>query len=239
MLAGHTHPVLYCYQFLWKLIDLIYPPVCGGCEKPGGRWCEECRNKVKKIPAPYCLTCGLPLNRSGFCLDCSGKQRDGFLVRSWAIYEGSLRNAIHRLKYNNDIGLAEVFAGYMAKDLIALNWDANLVLAVPLADKRKRERGYNQAALLARLIALEMNLSFSNKGIMRIRQTISQTRLNAVERRKNVENAFMARADIVRGKRILLIDDLATTCATLEACTTALLHAGADLVHSFTLARTL
>ena len=127
----------------------------------------------------------------------------------------------------------------MVSELRKLNWNFNLIIPVPLAKERKKERGYNQAAILARLIALNMKKGFNSVGLRRIRHTISQTRLSADERRKNVENAFIASSEIIWDKSILLIDDLATTCATLESCTQTLYEAGAKYVYSFTLARTL
>jgi ComF family protein len=160
-------------------------------------------------------------------------------VRSWGVYEEPLRTAIHRLKYNSDIGLAEIFSDYMVSDIKKLGWDFDMIVPVPLAKERKKERGYNQAAILARLIALNLKKTFNSVGLKRIRHTVSQTRLSADERRKNVENAFSASSEIIRDNSILLIDDLATTCATLEACTHTLYGAGAKTVYSFTLARTL
>lgn len=239
MLTGKIYPVLFWHRQLWKLIDILYPPFCAGCQRPGTRWCADCQNKTRQLEEPICPICGIPVDSPGKCQDCIDHNRADFLLRSWGIYEGSLRNAIHHLKYNNDIGVAEIFAGFMASKIASLSWEYDMIVPVPLTEKRKKERGYNQSALLARWIALETGSSLNTKALKRIRHTISQTRLSAAERRKNVEDAFWADAKIVRQKRVLLIDDIATTGATLEASTSALAKAGAKSIYSFTLARTL
>lgn len=113
----------------------------------------------------------------------------------------------------------------------------DIVIPVPLGRERLKERGYNQANLLAHPIALQVNRPFTPQALFRSRETGSQVGLNAQERKQNVKNAFQGRPSLVAGKRILLVDDVATTGATLSECSTALKQAGAEHVIALTLAR--
>ena len=239
MEAGISTPVLFCYQKLWQCIDLLYPPICGGCGIPGSRWCDDCAKVTKILKEPLCPVCGLPMENGGTCNDCNNLGARNFTLRSWAVYEGPLRNAIHRIKYNHDIGLAENFVKYMLRGIETQGWKFDMVIPVPLNDKRKKERGYNQASLLAWPIASAFRSKFSPKALSRNRNTISQTKLDAESRRKNVKGAFQADHQLVQDRIILLVDDLATTCSTIDACSEALLLAGAKSVYAYTLARTL
>ncbi|MGE5224806.1 MAG: ComF family protein [Omnitrophica WOR_2 bacterium] len=125
----------------------------------------------------------------------------------------------------------------MINSLNQLKWKIDVVVPVPLGVARLAERGYNQAALLARPVSLGMGLSYSSKALFRIRETRSQVELKASERKSNVKGAFQARSELVDGKHVLVIDDVATTGSTLGECARALLEAGAAQVVGFTLAR--
>ena len=151
---------------------------------------------------------------------------------------GPVRNAIHELKYKRNVALGEFFGRQLIECVRQFGWVLDVVIPVPLGIARLAERGYNQAALLARPIALGMGLSYRPNGLGRVRETLSQVDLNAIERKKNVAGAFRARREQVNGKRILLVDDVATTGSTLDACATALLQGGAVSVFALTLART-
>lgn len=158
-------------------------------------------------------------------------------MRSWGVFGGPLRQAIHRLKYQHDIGLGEILARPLITLLGNLDWEYDLVLPVPLGVARLRERGYNQAALLARPVALKLGARYQPEAIDRVKETRSQVGLNLTQRRENVKNAFRAQADWVTGKGILLIDDVTTSGSTLESCAAALCAAGAERVYGLTLAR--
>jgi ComF family protein len=118
-----------------------------------------------------------------------------------------------------------------------LRWEVDLVVPVPLSQARFRERGYNQAALLALPLALSCRIRYNSKTLTRIRETASQVGLSAQRRQENVIDAFLAERISAQGKRILLVDDVATTGATLDACAKALMLAGAQNVLCLTLAR--
>ena len=160
-------------------------------------------------------------------------------LRSWAVYKDPIRKAIHRLKYKKDISLGAVFSSYLICLLEAQCWNIHAVVPVPLSIARQRERGYNQSALLAKPLALAKGLSYQPGLLKRTKETKSQVSLSLEERIKNVEGAFQADEECVRGKNILLIDDVTTSGATIDACSIALLQAGATCVYGLTLARTL
>ncbi len=148
-----------------------------------------------------------------------------------------MRKAIHRLKYKRDVALGEALAQPMIRCLQTQAWPIDLVAPVPLGLARKAERGYNQAALLARPIALSLGLEYRSNIVWRGRETRSQVGLSAEARRENVAGAFWAKAVQVRGKRVLIVDDVLTTGATVNACAQAVIEAGAECVYGLTLAR--
>jgi len=158
-------------------------------------------------------------------------------LRSWAVFSGPLRQALHRLKYARDIALGETLAQPLIELFLNLGWQVDLVVPVPLSRARHEERGYNQAALLARPLALACGLSYRPKTIQKTRETLSQVGLTKSGRRDNVKDAFFAPSSQVQGKRILVIDDVTTSGATIEACAQALTVGGAERVYGLTLAR--
>ncbi len=129
----------------------------------------------------------------------------------------------------------------MAKNLAEVvqqcGWEVDVVMPVPLSPKRKKERGYNQAGLLAQPLAWDLGMEYQRRGLRRVRDTVSQIDLSRQERRTNVAGAFLADEKHVGGKRILLVDDVMTTGSTVNAAAQALVDAGTDEVFVVTLAR--
>jgi competence protein ComFC len=158
-------------------------------------------------------------------------------VRAWAEFNGPLRNALHDLKYRKNIGLGESLSKHLEYLLQQLNWNIQVVAPVPLGRERQRQRGYNQAALIAKPLALALQLPYNPQIIFRSRDTQSQVDLSLRERRKNLKNAFQAESKCVANKQVLMIDDVATSCSTIDACAEALKKAGANAVYGLTVAR--
>lgn len=227
-------------QAAWAVVDMIFPPQCGGCGKEGQRFCADCRASLAYLPAPVCEHCGFPL-RAGEMLRCASCLRQPTpalaSVRSVAFFEGPLQQALHRLKYKRDIILADALAVLLCEAWPAYGFAADLVVPVPLSAQRMRERGYNQAGLLADAFAALMGLPYTPAGAARFRHTASQVGLSAHERQANVAGAFRGRTERVADKAVILVDDVYTTGATLNACAEALLAAGAVRVWGFTLGR--
>ena len=152
-------------------------------------------------------------------------------------FNGPLRHAVHRLKYSRDLALGEVLARPLLEMLHQLKWPIDLVTSVPMGVARRAERGYNQATLLAFPLSLACGIPFHSQALIKRRETRSQVGLNLAQRRENVFDAFLARSEIVNKKRILVVDDVTTSGATIEACASALIKAGARQVYGLTLAR--
>jgi ComF family protein len=143
------------------------------------------------------------------------------------------------LKYRRDLALGQSLAENMLPALQRLEWPVDVVLPIPLGRSRLSQRGYNQASLIARPIAMALQLTYAPRALVRWRETRSQVGLSREQRRDNVTGVFRARSKVVRGRAVLLIDDVATTGSTLSSAAEALLAAGAVQVHAFTAARAL
>jgi len=226
------------YHWLWSGLDLLLPPNCSGCGRPGYRWCPECNRQVEHPAVPLCQICGIPLEgRAGLCEDCRNAPPHYGALRSWSLFEGPVRKALHRLKYRRDLGLGEALAPHLCRFIEELCWPLTLVVPVPLGRKRISERGYNQVSLIARPLSMAMRISYAAQALVRSRETRSQVGLTRAERRLNVRDAFQAKTSRVQGQVVLLVDDIATTGSTLSSCAAALYAAGARDVFAFTVSR--
>lgn len=234
-----VRPAYLTYHWLWRSLDWLYPPACGGCGKPGSRWCRVCQQEVSLITAPLCRTCGQPVNSGDLCTACKTHPPGYDQLRSFSVFAGPIRNALHRLKYRGEISLGDALAEPLIDFWGELKWGIDCVAPVPLSAKRIQARGYNQAAFLAKPIALAFGRPYIPAGLVRVRDTASQVGLTADQRRLNVEGAFDADPHKVRGKTVLIVDDVTTTGSTISACAAALKLAGADVVYGLTLARAL
>jgi ComF family protein len=184
-----------------------------------------------------CAACDAPMPQAKpFCAACEELLEPAESGGAFA-FGGPLATAIHRFKYREHPELARPLARSLVPyvEVFLEAHPVDCIAAVPLASKRLRERGYNQSALLAQALARLLKVPFAAGVLERCRETSSQALLDAEQRRDNVRDAFVAR-EAARGQRWLLIDDVRTTGATLEAASHALMRAGAKRVQSFTLA---
>jgi competence protein ComFC len=226
-------------KWLWSSLDWIFPPVCGGCNQTGFRWCPDCRQRIRIVPGPICLTCGLPILHPGQCHTCKTSTPPYKVLRSWLVFEGPIRQAVHQLKYKGNIALGDALVQDLSAYVRSLEWEVDMVVPVPLGKERMKMRGFNQVGLVAMPLAAINQWRYVPQALVRLRETLSQVGLNVSERKVNVDGAFQANGRLVLGRTILLIDDVATTGATISACTTALLNAGAISIYALTLARAL
>ena len=227
----------FLYRLFWIWLDWFFPPKCVVCEKTGTHFCNTCQSKIIRVKPPFCEICGTDQPRGNLCLNCVNNPPHLTALRSWAIFDGPIREAIHQLKYRRNIILGQVFSDRLREVFENTNWDVDLILPVPLGVVRQKKRGYNQAALLAYPLALQLNCPYNPKAIQRIRETESQVGLDRQQRKMNVNGAFLANPKFVSGKNILVIDDITTSGATMNSCAEALLDAGAKKVYGLTLAR--
>ena len=225
-------------RFLWNMIDLIFPPHCSGCDILGYRWCKDCESSVKKLSPPFCLKCGSPEKYTNIAKDhCLDLLQSIDLIRSYTIYEPPISNAIKRLKYQNDIGIAQILAIYLVELYNELNLETDYVIPVPLGKNRYKERGYNQASLIAKPFSLVIGRPMKTQALFRNKETKSQVGLSREERSANVSGAFTVDNSNLIGKNIVLIDDVTTTGSTLEACARELKNKGANTIVGLTIAR--
>lgn len=219
-----------------KLLDLLFPPRCVNCKKNGGALCPQCLASMRYVSPPFCPRCNyLRVSTQANCPDCRAHPRIITRIRAPALHEGVMREAIHALKYNRRRDVAQPLAQILAPLISQFDTRIDLLTSVPLHRARERERGYNQAELLAEQTARAVRCTYA-RVLERTRATTDQIGLNARERRNNVENAF--RADVpVKDLNIVLIDDVCTTGATLDACAAALFAQGARAVYGLTVAR--
>jgi ComF family protein len=229
------------------VVDLLFPPRCVTCHRLGAWLCSHCLDEIEVIHPPICYRCGLPVNSTdpgglaaAICGHCQQAplQLDG--LRAYAFHSGPLRQAIHQFKYEDLRALAAPLGNLMADGWAALSPPAqniDVVVPVPLHATRHRQRGYNQAALLAREIGARLHWPVVEDILVRARATAPQVELSAQERQANVRDAFRCVDDSLSGRRLLLVDDVCTTGFTLEAACAALQDAGGVLVWAYTLAR--
>lgn len=215
------------------LLDLLFPSHCVECHSAGRSICGKCYPLIEWIEAPFCRLCGQPLGKIDHH-QCVDPQLLRF-VRSAAVFSGPMRRAIHALKYSSDRVLALFLVDISFPHFSTLSLDFDRILPVPLGRIRERERGYNQSVLLAEALSIKAHIPVDAKCLSRSRETRSQVGLSHAERRINVERAFSASS--VSGCKILLVDDVCTTGATLQSCAAALMGAGAHSVAGLTLAR--
>ena len=235
------------FDLLKAAVSLLYPPVCTICGanvRASEYLCDQCEAKTARVIAPFCQKCSEPfegaITDAFTCANCA--HRTIHFDAAVAAYRsrGIVRQIIHTFKYGRQIYLRHLVARwlYAALDDERLsNRRFDIIIPVPLHPTRQRERGFNQASLLAELLSAEISIQ-SKPALERIRYTTTQTSLDRAERMENLHKAFRLRKNAdVRRLRVLLIDDVLTTGSTLSECARVLKRAGAISVHAVTAAR--
>jgi ComF family protein len=234
------------------VVDLLFPPRCVNCHRPGAWLCTHCLDEIEVIEPPICYRCGKPLEKGQaslsiasagsppICSRCRGKESQLAGFFAYGLHAGPLREAIHELKYEDLRALASPLGKLMSEGWSRLRLqskDIDVIVPVPLHASRLRQRGYNQAVLLARELGARIDRPVVEDVLVRVRATAPQVDLGARERKENVRDAFKAMDRSLEGKRVLLLDDVCTTGSTLEAACSALRQANASSVWGYTLAR--
>ena len=219
-------------------LDLLFPCWCLGCGREGSLICDACQLQLAEIKPPLCPRCGMPQASGILCAGCFKHRHNIDGVRSVFRFEGVMRQAIHKFKYSNLRAIANPLARLLGDYLITNPVSAEIIVPVPLHSRRLRERGYNQSELLAKELSKISGLPLLKGNLIRQRHNHPQARaVSAAERRRNVAGAFACRRDNLKDRSIMLIDDVATSGATLDACAAALKAAGGGEVWGLTLAR--
>jgi competence protein ComFC len=238
-------------QIIDGVLNLFFPEDCLSCGASVARRqdrgvCDLCWEKALslRIVPPWCPCCGLPFQQRlvddyHLCGPCAIHLPSFSGARAFGYYMSELRQMIHSLKFRGRRDLSSLFAPLLAS-VFHEAWtreEVDLIVPVPLHPKRQRERTFNQAAVLARDLARLLALPYREHALSRVRYTPPQVGLSDAERLLNIRQAFVGRQELNAGKRILLIDDVMTTGATVAGASQALLQAGARRVSVLTLAR--
>ena len=244
--------------FYWKnsfrqarnvVYDIVFPPRCILCdelmEQGQGQIHLACKSKLFPVSGAVCLHCGRPVigENYEFCYDCARKEKtcrlpdkDTFFQgKSLFLYKGEIKQTMYRFKYSNK----REYASYFAKRAVESygNWlekiDVDAVIPVPMYKRKERKRGYNQAAEFAKALVEESGKIpvYDSGVVLRVKNTRPMKELNDVERKNNLRNAFQVTENIVKYKKVLLVDDIYTTGSTADAVSHELLTAGADEVY--------
>jgi len=236
-------------SILAGIADIIFPPCCVVCGETLQRHsslslCEKCIEGIRFISSPLCPRCGIPFSDAkGYdhlCGRCLTEEKPYALARSVGRYEGPILTAIHRFKYHGKTGIGKALGNIMA-DYASGIWEMgtfDLIIPVPLHIKRLRERGFNQAVILARELSKRFHVPLDFSSLKRVRFTPPQVGLGRQERSVNVKGAFsITTPQLLSGKKILLVDDVYTTGSTLVECSRVLVDANAEAVAVLTMAR--
>lgn len=238
-------------QAFWNsILDFVLPPSCpvtGERVAEPGLLSPSAWDAIRFIEQPYCPVCGGPqafaesAQTDMVCAVCLEETPAFDSARSVWAYNDMSRQLILRFKHGDQLQLARSFLPMLRRGLMTLPAHPSVVVPVPLHGWRLLRRLYNQAAVLAQFLARDQaDLTYAPDALIRTRATKSQGHMDAQSRRKNVRNAFAvpeSKRDVVKGKNVLLIDDVFTTGATLRECAAALKKAGAARVDALTLAR--
>ena len=219
------------------VVDLLLPPRCGGCRHIGSWLCDECRARIRRLEEPICRRCGVEVASPRRDCGCRSRLPALTRLRSAVAYEGPVESAIHRFKYEGWRRLAKPLALLLAERLVVEGTSAPWVVAVPLHPARRRQRGFNQAELLATELRRLLGLGAPPGELVRMRPTPPQVGNDRRTRHENVRDAFAWRGPGLHGEAILVVDDVATTGATLDACASALKVAGSGPVTGVSVAR--
>ena len=224
-------------------LDLLFPAVCPLCAErlgPGRRdpLCGACWTGLTRLTPPLCGSCGMPRAAEDpvACGSCRAAAPSFDYARAAAVYVGGVRDAVHALKFGGRRSVARPLADLIVEECATVLDRPCTLVPVPLAPARERERGFNQALLLAERLGERLRLDVRTRWLVRRRPTAVQSDLSAPERRANVADAFAA-ASAVSGRAVVVVDDVITTGATVGECARVLTAAGAASVGVLTVAR--
>jgi ComF family protein len=234
--------VNYLKKVKESILNILYPPRCPICEKilkvNNNQICSECKKKINYIQEPMCKKCGkmLMCEEQEYCYDCS--RREHLFIRGLALwnYDKDVKKSIYRFKYNNKREYAKVYA----KEIMLhhgtqiKNWKVDGIIPIPLHKSKMKSRGFNQAEVFARELAELLSVPCYNKYILRTKKTLPQKTLNDKQRIKNLKNAFKVDKNVVKLRKVILLDDIYTTGVTVDSVTEVLKQSGVNDVYFIT-----
>lgn len=233
--------------YLENLIHIVFPPRCPFCDKvlfssvlvPQDLACSSCRSKLEYIQEPVCKKCGKPLTdqRQEYCYDCKRHHCHFQQGKALWVYQGEVKHSIYRFKYQG----RQEYARYYGRELAQKYGDwirrhsIDALVPIPLSRKRYRQRGFNQAKLIADEVSRQTKVPVYGNLLLRVHDTRAQKELNDQERKNNLKKAFKTRANKVQLDHILLIDDIYTTGSTMNEAAGELKQSGASEVYCLSL----
>ena len=222
--------------------DLLFPRRCPVCDDivpiHEGLVCMACKTQIRYITSPRCQKCGKQLTDDGtiLCMDCTAKRH--FFTKGYALYDyQSMKKSIYRFKYGGRCEYARFYAEDLYQHLkeIPQLWDADAIIPVPLHHRRKQQRGYNQAELIAQELGKITRIPVYQNVVVRVRKTVPQKELDALGRQNNLKKAFHITSDVVKLNKTIIIDDIYTTGSTVDAVSKELRERGVGDVYVLTL----
>lgn len=229
-------------KYIDKILDLCYPRRCPYCDEPvpmGEKLiCNACRPKIRYIKEPRCKKCSKQLQDDAmmFCEDC--RKRNHVFDCGYALYDyHCMSKSIYRYKYQGRCEYTVFYAQDVVRRLGAKiqSWKADALIPIPLHASRQNQRGYNQAELLSREITKLTGIPTRSSLVKRVRKTTPQKELDEVGRQNNLKRAFFINTDVVKLKRVILIDDIYTTGNTVNAVAKELKQRGVGEIYFITL----
>lgn len=229
------------------LLNLLWPPRCALCRSylgidAEGPLCSVCKGASKPITPPYCPLCGRPFEAKGgenhTCGKCLTRRPPWDGARSLFFYSDTIRELIHALKFSKKASAIRALT-YLGLPILSQSPlpTFDVIVPMPLSDRRLRERGFNQCLELGRAMFKDQRKRISIDALIKVKDTPPQSGLHREERKRNIRGAFVAKKDVVRDRKILLFDDIYTTGATSIEATRTLKGAGAKAVFLLTYAR--
>ena len=231
----------YCLK-KWsdRVLNVLYPKCCPMChrilKKSSLLICRECAEKIIPVSGSRCFLCGKPVREDQeYCAGCSGRQRSFDQGKGIFFYDERMKASILRYKYDGRRQYGDFYAKamyiYAQKEIVT--WKPDVIVPVPLYPRKKRMRGFNQAEDLAVKLSRYTNIPADTEMLKKVKDTKSQKKINEKERRKNLKGAFKASCR-VKGKKILVVDDVYTTGSTMDEAAASLKEAGAEKVYFLT-----
>ena len=222
------------------LLSLLYPhtcPFCGVVTKEP--MCSKCADRIRPVAEPKCKKCGKPISseKQEYCYDCT--RTSHFYDRGFGLWlhQGQVKKSIYKYKYYNHRIYSQFYAGQLADIYgpVIHQWNIDLIIPIPLYKKRRRQRGYNQAELVARELGKILSIPVDAKNLQRLRNTAPQKQLEMKKRKSNLMHAFALKREFIPVSNVLLIDDIYTTGNTINSAARVLKHEGVQKVYFLTI----
>lgn len=219
-------------------LQAVFPKTCPMCDKAlahGENICGSCAGKIHYIREPRCKKCSKQLGKeeTEYCVDCS---RSNHVYKSGIaafLYDDMISKSIYRFKYHNRRTYAEYYgnaiSGHYGETI--KRWQADVIIPVPIHERKRIKRGYNQAELIAEVLGRCLGIENDGSYLVRVADTKPQKEMDKGERKKNLENAFKLDRNVVKYKKIILVDDIYTTGSTVDECARTLIAGGAEEIY--------